>query len=154
MSLIFGLFACRQNRFMQKSIDNLQREWQAFDSICKKLEKDVVEKKAEMQRIIDISNVASEAKDQAQQEMAMLKTQADKEQAEFEAQWKELGKLIESDRKMKELMQQKEKAGIVGSGRLEDEDKLRKKILRRNSAIARDKEAQLLPLQPRQRAQR
>ena len=72
---------------MQESIDNLRRERQAFDSIYKKLEKDLIEKKAEMQRIIDISNVAFEARDKAQQEMAVLKTQADKEQAEFEAQW-------------------------------------------------------------------
>ena len=131
----------------QESIDNLRRERQAFDSIYKKLEKDLIEKKAEMQRIIDISNVAFEARDKAQQEMAVLKTQADKEQAEFEAQWKELGKLIENDRKMKELMRQKEKAGIGASGKLEDEDKLRKKILRNNSAIAKDKEAQKAALQ-------
>ena len=132
---------------MQESIDNLRRERQAFDSIYKKLEKDLIEKKAEMQRIIDISNVAFEARDKAQQEMAVLKTQADKEQAEFEAQWKELGKLIENDRKMKELMRQKEKAGIGANGKLEDEDKLRKKILRNNSVIAKDKEAQKAALQ-------
>ena len=30
--------------------------------------------------------------------------QADREQAEFEAEWKELGKMIEQDRKMKEFM--------------------------------------------------
>ena len=75
-----------------------------------------------MQRIIDISNVAFEARDKAQQEMSVLKAQADKEQADFEGQWKELGKLIENDRKMKELMRQKEKAGIrrVVAGKQED----------------------------------
>jgi chromosome segregation ATPase len=132
---------------LQESIDNLRRERQAFDSIYKKLEKDLQEKKAEMQRIIDISNVAYEARDKAQQEMAILKAQADREQAEFEAQWKELGRLIENDRKMKELMKQKEKAGIGSSGKLEDEDRLRRKILRNNSVIAKDKEAQKAALQ-------
>ena len=39
-------------------------------------------------------------------------------------------------------MRQKEKAGIGANGKLEDEDKLRKKILRNNSVIAKDKEAQ------------
>ncbi len=44
----------------QDSIDNLRRERQAFDNIYKKLEKDLNEKKTEMQRIIEISNVAFE----------------------------------------------------------------------------------------------
>ena len=42
----------------------------------------------------------------------MLKMQADREQKTFEHEWKDLGKMIESDRKMKELMRQREKAGI------------------------------------------
>ena len=48
-----------------------------------------------MARIIEISNKAYEARDSAQSEMASLKAQADKEQAEFEQEWKELGKMIE-----------------------------------------------------------
>ena len=36
--------------------------------------------------------------------MSALKSQADKEQSEFEAEWKELGKMIEQDRKMKDFM--------------------------------------------------
>ena len=36
--------------------------------------------------------------------MATLKSQADKEQVEFEGEWKELGKMIEQDRKMKDFM--------------------------------------------------
>jgi septal ring factor EnvC (AmiA/AmiB activator) len=68
------------------------------------LEKELAEKKKEMARIIEISNKAYEARDAAQQEMAALKHQADKEQAEFEKEWKELGKMIEQDRKMKDFM--------------------------------------------------
>ena len=36
--------------------------------------------------------------------MAALKSQADKEQSDFETEWKELGKMIEQDRKMKDFM--------------------------------------------------
>ena len=57
-----------------------------------------------MARIIEISNKAYEARDAAQSEMSALKSQADKEQSEFEAEWKELGKMIEQDRKMKDFM--------------------------------------------------
>eukprot|EP00961_Rhodomonas_salina_P064384 866036-Rhodomonas_salina.5 len=72
------------NKQLRESIDNLRRERQAFDNIYKKLEKDLNEKKGEMQKIIELSNVAYEVRDKAQQEMAMLKVQADREQASFE----------------------------------------------------------------------
>ena len=65
---------------------------------------ELAEKKKEMARIIEISNKAYEARDAAQSEMAALKAQADKEQEEFEREWKELGKMIEQDRKMKDFM--------------------------------------------------
>eukprot|EP00965_Chrysotila_dentata_P112090 3705999-Pleurochrysis_carterae.AAC.2 len=65
---------------------------------------ELADKKKEMARIIDISNRAYEARDNAQAEMVALKTQADKEQAEFESEWKELGTMIEQDRKMKDFM--------------------------------------------------
>eukprot|EP00960_Hanusia_phi_P077045 768641-Hanusia_phi.AAC.4 len=134
--------ALANNKQLRESIDNLRREKQGFDQIYKKLEKDLSEKKSEMQKIIEMSNVAYEVRDKAQQEMAMLKIQADREQASFEAEWKELGKLIEDDRKMKELMRQREKAGIGSNGKFEDEDKLRKKIMKGNTSISKDKAAQ------------
>lgn len=68
-------------------------------------------------------------------------------QASFENEWKELGKLIESDRKMKELLRQRDKAGIGPNGKLDDEDRLRKKIMRGNAAISKDKAAQQAALQ-------
>ena len=79
--------------------------------------------------------------------MAMLKMQADREQKTFESEWKDLGKMIESDRKMKELMRQREKAGIGQNGKIDDEDKLRKKIFKQNAGIQKDKAAQQAMLQ-------
>jgi len=139
--------ALAHNKQLRESIDNLRSERQAFDNIYKKLEKDLTEKKQEMTKIVELSNVAYEVRDRAQQEMVMLKMQADKEQEKFERDWKELGKLIENDRKMKELMRQREKAGIGPGGKVEDEDKLRKKIIKGNAVISRDKEAQQKALQ-------
>ncbi len=96
--------ALAHNKKLRENIDNLRRERLVFDQIYKKLEKELAEKKKEMARIIEISNKAYEARDAAQQEMAALKHQADKEQVEFEKEWKELGKMIEQDRKMKDFM--------------------------------------------------
>jgi hypothetical protein len=61
-----------------------------FDTLYKKMEKELHDKKREMANVIEISNIAYEARDQAQNEMAALKAQADKEQAAFEAEWKEM----------------------------------------------------------------
>lgn len=69
-----------------------------FEQIYKKLERELHDKKKEMANVIEISNIAYEARDQAQNEMAALRAQADKEQAAFEAEWRELGKMIEVDR--------------------------------------------------------
>merc|ERR1712070_474168 len=81
--------------------------------------------------------------DAAQSEMAALKQQADKEQQEFEAEWKELGKMIEQDRKMKDFMKkEREKLSQQehrGDMTVEEEAKLKKKVLRGNWGIAKDK---------------
>merc|ERR1712232_1320500 len=53
------------------------------------------------------TNAAYEARDSAQAQMAALKQQADKEHTEFEKEWRELGRLIENDKRMKEFMRAK-----------------------------------------------
>merc|ERR1711904_249042 len=72
-----------------------------------KLENELQQKKKEMANIIEQANAAYEARDSAQAQMAALKQQADKEHAEFEKEWTELGRLIENDKKMKEFMRQR-----------------------------------------------
>lgn len=135
--------ALANNKRLRENIDNLRRERLVFDQIYKKLEKELAEKKKEMARIIEISNKAYEARDAAQAEMAALKQQADKEQQEFEQEWKELGKMIEQDRKMKDFMKkEREKLSMQehrGDMTVEQEQSLKKKVLRGNWGIAKDK---------------
>jgi len=135
--------ALANNKRLRENIDNLRRERLVFDQIYKKLEKELAEKKKEMARIIEISNKAYEARDAAQAEMAALKQQADKEQQEFEQEWKELGKMIEQDRKMKDFMKkEREKLSMAehrGEMTVEQEASLKKKVLRGNWGIAKDK---------------
>jgi len=99
--------AIEANRALREQIDTLRRERVVFDDIYKKLENELHSKKKEMANIIEQANAAYEARDSAQAQMAALKQQADKEHAEFEKEWRELGKLIENDKKMKEFMRQK-----------------------------------------------
>jgi len=135
--------ALANNKRLRENIDNLRRERLVFDQIYRKLEKELAEKKKEMARIIEISNKAYEARDAAQSEMSALKLQADKEQEDFEREWKELGKMIEQDRKMKDFMKkEREKLSQQehrGDMTVEQEQSLKKKVLRGNWGIAKDR---------------
>mmetsp|Transcript_37190 Transcript_37190/g.91946 ORF Transcript_37190/g.91946 Transcript_37190/m.91946 type:complete len:562 (-) Transcript_37190:205-1890(-) len=138
--------ALSSNKVLREEIDNLRRERVAFDNVYKKMEKELHEKKKEMANIIEISNIAYEARDQAQNEMAALRAQADKESAAFEAEWRELGKILEADRKMKEMtMRNKLKMAESGGGHqygemsIEQESTLRKKVIKGNWHLAKDK---------------
>merc|ERR1719281_1910277 len=101
--------AIAANRSLREEIDTLRRERVVFDDIYRKLENELQQKKKEMANIIEQANAAYEARDSAQAQMAALKQQADKEHQEFEKEWKELGRLIENDKKMKEFMRQRHK---------------------------------------------
>jgi chromosome segregation ATPase len=103
--------AVTANRAYREQIDALRRERVVFDDIYRKLENELQQKKREMANIIEQANAAYEARDSAQAQMASLKQQADKEHFEFEKEWKELGRLIENDKRMKEFMRTKAKGG-------------------------------------------
>merc|ERR1719274_504516 len=74
--------AIAYNKSLREQIDGLRRERVVFDSIYKKLEVELQQKKKEMANIIEQANAAYEARDQAQAQMASLKQQADKKQEE------------------------------------------------------------------------
>lgn len=84
--------AVAHNRSLRHSIDDLRRERLVFEGIYKKLEKELAEKKKELTGITEVAEKAAEARDTAVAELARLKTQAEKEQAAFEAEWRELGR--------------------------------------------------------------
>ena len=131
--------ALAHNKHLRETIDNLRRERVVFDGIYKRLERDLQEKKKEIASIVEMANIAYEARDQAQAEMAALKAQAEKEEQAFENEWKELTRMIEEDRKKKEKSD-KEKAR--GDMSMEDESRLRRKVISGNWNIAKDKAQQ------------
>merc|ERR1719506_346550 len=134
--------AVATNKQLRDQIDGLRRERVVFDNIYRKLENELQQKKKEMANIIEQANAAYEARDSAQAQMAALKQQADKEHQEFEKEWKELGRLIENDKKMKEFMRQRHRQqGSEQRGDLtqDQEDKMKKKVTASAWGIAKDK---------------
>ena len=70
-----------------------------FDSIYRKLEKELGEKKRQMANVIEISNNAYEHRDNYQLEIAAIEQANRREQDEFEAQMVELGRILETELK-------------------------------------------------------
>ncbi|GMH50060.1 hypothetical protein TrRE_jg8223, partial [Triparma retinervis] len=94
------------NKQLRAKIDSMRQERVVFDGIYKKLERELHEKKKEMSAIIEDSNSAYQRRDKAQNEMQALMQQADKDKKDFERDWRELGQLIEQDRKLREQQRQ------------------------------------------------
>lgn len=97
-----------QNKALRTKIDEYRRERVVFDVIYKKLERELHEKKKEMAAIIEDSKNAYQARDKSQTEMQTLQQHADKERAEFESDFKELGDLIKQQQAMLEQIRLKQ----------------------------------------------
>ena len=136
--------ALGKNKKLKEQIDSLRRERLVFDQIYKKLENKLEEKKREMANIIEVSNSAYEARDAALQELTILQNQADKEQAAFESEWRELGKMIDEDKKMKDIMKVKDskRGGADAAGGEEasaEEKKGKKKLMSKDWVSVKEK---------------
>jgi coiled-coil domain-containing protein 63/114 len=99
--------ALQRNKELRMDIDNLRRERLNFQEVYRKVERELQEKKREMASVIEISNIAYEARDQAQNEIAALRAQADREQAAFEHEMAELNAALEADLRAQEAERQK-----------------------------------------------
>eukprot|EP01063_Lacrimia_lanifica_P034528 TRINITY_DN6406_c1_g1_i1.p1 TRINITY_DN6406_c1_g1~~TRINITY_DN6406_c1_g1_i1.p1 ORF type:complete len:624 (+),score=353.88 TRINITY_DN6406_c1_g1_i1:109-1872(+) len=121
------------NKQLREQIDNLRRERGVFDTIYKKLEKELQERKKEMAFIIEVSNIAYEEKDNAITELEQLKQYAKKEMESFEETFKELDELLEEDRKMKEAiksrMNERKEKQIAEIKGMRDEQSQKKRLL-------------------------
>ncbi|KAJ3295035.1 Coiled-coil domain-containing protein 63 [Borealophlyctis nickersoniae] len=92
------------NKRLRSTIDNLRRERLVFDTIYRKFERELMEQKKTMAEIIEMSNSAYEARDEAQTKILALREKADKEYQAYMQEMKELDRSLEQDRKLKEFM--------------------------------------------------
>ena len=75
-----------------------------FDKIYKKLETELKQKKEDMMTIISKAEKAYQEREKAKKEMNKLKKEAEEEQKKFEEEWRNLGKLIENDKTVKDFI--------------------------------------------------
>jgi chromosome segregation ATPase len=92
------------NKRLRGQIDNLRRERLVFDNIYHKFERELMEQKKQMADIIEASNAAYEARDEAQSKILVLREKAEKESQAYVQEMKELDRILEQDRRLKEFM--------------------------------------------------
>lgn len=92
------------NKRLRVVIDNLRRERLVFDNVYHKFERELMEQKKQMADIIETSNAAYEARDEAQTKIIALREKAEKEFQSYIQEIKELDRALEHDRKLKEFM--------------------------------------------------
>ncbi|CAG5135520.1 unnamed protein product [Candidula unifasciata] len=102
------------NAKLRDEIEGHRNEHRKFETLYKKLEKELKNLRKEMAEVIEASTAAYDARDDAQAKMVMLQEKADKDLQQHNTEMKELVRIIDHDRKLKEFM------SIKGQDRQED----------------------------------
>jgi chromosome segregation ATPase len=103
-----------KNARLRETIDHLKKERSSFGGLKRRIETDLLEQKKQIGEIIDSSNQAYEARDDAQARMSALRERSEKELQESTMELKELNRVLEQERKLKEFM------GVKGRDRAKD----------------------------------
>ncbi|TPX33150.1 hypothetical protein SeMB42_g07516 [Synchytrium endobioticum] len=96
--------ALTSNKGLRSTIDSLRRERLVFDSLHRKFERDLLEEKRRVAEVVEASNAAYEARDEAQAKIVALRERAEKEGAAYAQEIKELDRALEQDKRLKEFM--------------------------------------------------
>mmetsp|Transcript_72323 Transcript_72323/g.205687 ORF Transcript_72323/g.205687 Transcript_72323/m.205687 type:complete len:564 (-) Transcript_72323:150-1841(-) len=137
--------ALAHNKKLRDTIDDLRRERVVFDSIYRKLEKELHEKKKQMANIIELSNLSYEQRDNYQMEIAAIEQANRKEQEDFEEQMATLDGLLENELQLETQQggtngkSSPNKGEAYGDLAIEDEALLKKKVNKGAWGIAKDK---------------
>lgn len=101
--------AIANNKNLRENIDSLRRERVIFDNIYRKLEQELHTKREKMAVIIETANSAYEERDAAQEKLATLIQQAEREKIEFDNGLKQVGKSLDKYKELRDFMKNKEK---------------------------------------------
>ena len=137
------------NRVLREEIDNLRRERIVFDSLYKKLQRELAEKKRSMAEVIEQANVAYEERDKLHAEAAKMRATSEAEAREFEADWKALGDTLDADLRKHEALsrelQKRVESNAVGEDDMRgalsiaDEQALKRQARRQTWGLAKDR---------------
>ncbi|EGD73498.1 hypothetical protein PTSG_05202 [Salpingoeca rosetta] len=93
-----------ENAKLRETIDHLKQERKVFDTMHRRIEKDLGDVKRRTAAVVEQSHKAHEARDEAQNKIAALEEKAAKELQLYNLEIKELSRVLEHDRKLKTFM--------------------------------------------------
>lgn len=114
------------NAKLRHTIDHLKKERLTFHGLRDKLGSNIKAQQVTLAELTDRSNQAHEARNEALLKIAALKEKTEKEQAQSSVELKELTRVLEHERSLKEFMGQK---GRSRQAELAEAEKDRKKLL-------------------------
>eukprot|EP00037_Helgoeca_nana_P025701 m.284546 g.284546 ORF g.284546 m.284546 type:complete len:575 (+) comp27020_c2_seq2:239-1963(+) len=95
------------NTRLREQIDGLKKEREVFNELQRKLGRELSDQKAAMANVIMQSNAAFETRDEAQAKMTALQEKHEKEAVAADREIKELNRVLEHERKLRDFMGQK-----------------------------------------------
>ncbi|MEE6483097.1 hypothetical protein FKM82_013432 [Ascaphus truei] len=104
-----------KNANMREEIDILRIDRSRFEQLYRKLEKELLQTRKEIGTVVDDSSAAYDARDEAQTKMLQLKEKAEKDLSQHTAEIKELQRIIDHDRRLKEFMGTKTQERSIGA---------------------------------------
>ncbi|EOD20780.1 hypothetical protein EMIHUDRAFT_241860 [Emiliania huxleyi CCMP1516] len=118
-SLIKFNEAITANKELRAQIDDLRRERVVFDGVHRRMQNELAERKRRMADIIEAANAAFEARDKAHGSAASLRLIAEREQLDFEAQWKKMGLQARYRSAPQAAVAEEARRGLASVGRIE-----------------------------------
>ncbi|KAK1159632.1 coiled-coil domain-containing protein 114 isoform X2 [Acipenser oxyrinchus oxyrinchus] len=93
-----------KNGQLREELETLRVERVRFEQLHRKLERELQATRKEIGAVIDASTAAYDSRVEAQLKVVLLKDKAEKDVAQHSSEMKELQRVIDHDRKMKEFM--------------------------------------------------
>ncbi|XP_078507066.1 coiled-coil domain-containing protein 63-like isoform X3 [Lissotriton helveticus] len=108
-----------KNATTREELDIMRIERSRFEQLYQKLQKELHETRKAIGAAIDDSSAAYDARDEAQTKMLQLKEKTEKDLVQHMAEMKELQRIIDHDRKLKEFMTTKTQERAISEEVLE-----------------------------------
>lgn len=105
-----------QNSSLRDQIETLRIEKGRYQQFNKKLSKELKDLKRDIQQVIEASTLAYDQRDEAHSKIFLLKEKSEKDLQLFSAEIKELQRVIDNDKKLREFMMAKGVNRTPGSG--------------------------------------
>ncbi|CDW83323.1 UNKNOWN [Stylonychia lemnae] len=102
--------AVAHNKMLRAEIDSVRKEKVVFDNIYKKLDSELAQKKEKLLKVIKRAENAFSQKEQALNDIQLLKKEQQRDQEEYDRECEKLNLLIQKDKQIRDYIKTKEES--------------------------------------------